>query len=176
MKKLLVLLLLVSSLFGAAAWSAEVKIAVVNVPKLMKEAPQAETMGKALRDQFADREKALLAEQEEIKALEGKYANDKNKDFVSAKEREEMDKERDVMEKELREKVRDFQRKSNAFTEDVSTARNELLTKLQTEIYNAIVAVAEAEKYDLIVGEAVLYASEKVDVTDQVLKKLKAAQ
>lgn len=167
MKKFAVSFVFMALIFGTSAAVAEIKIAVVNVPKLMKEAPQAEVMGKALRDQFSSREKTLLAEQEEVKKLEGKYAKDK--DVVSEKERE-------AMEKELREKVRDFQRKSNAFTEDVGAARNESLSKLQTEIYNAIKSVAEAEKYDLILGEAVLHASEKIDVTDKVLEKLKAAK
>lgn len=166
-KKMALAFFFIALMLGSTAALAEIKVAVVNVPKLMKEAPQAEKISKDLRDQFADREKALLAEQEDIKKLEGQYSKDK--DIVSAKERE-------AMEKDLREKLRNFQRKSNAFTEDVGAAKNESLAELQTEIYNAIMSIAESGKYDLILGEAVLYASDKIDVTDQVLDKLKQAK
>ena len=50
--------------------------------------------------------------------------------------------------------------------------RNEELGKLQRRIIEAIRALAKEDKYDLLLTDGVIYASEKIDVTQQVQKKL----
>ncbi len=143
----------------------QVNIGVVNVPKVLKDSPQAEALSKALSEQFADREKALVAEQEQLRKLDEDYQ--KNKDVMSKSESE-------TKAKELREKIKEFKRKSAAFNEDLSAARNEALGKLQNDIYKAINELAKDEGYDLILSEAVLYASDKIDITDKLIKRLEA--
>ena len=68
---------------------------------------------------------------------------------------------------------RDIKRGKEEFNEDLNIRRNEELTKLQKQVYETIVAVAKEKNYDVILGDSVLYASKRVDLTEQVLEKLK---
>ncbi len=162
LSRLFLALLLCIALPAAAL--ADTKVAAVNINKLMEGAPQAQAASEDLKQRFAAREQALLTEREEIKKLEERYKRDK--DILSKSER-------DKLEQQIRERRREFKRKSDEFTEDFSLARNEALNKLQADVYKAIVDVAKREHYDLVVSESVLYASKRVDITDKVLERLK---
>ena len=162
LSRLFLALLLCIALPAAAL--ADTKVAAVNINKLMEGAPQAQAASEDLKQRFAAREQALLEEREQIKKLEERYKRDK--DILSKSEREKL-------EQEIRDRRREFKRKSDEFTEDFSLARNEALNKLQADVYKAIVDVAKRENYDLVVSESVLYASKRVDITDKVLARLK---
>jgi outer membrane protein len=129
----------------------------------MEQAPQAQLASEEMKQRFADREKGLLAERDSISKLEKQYKRDK--ETISSTKREEM-------EQRLRGLLRDYKRDSDNFTEDFNLARNEALDKLQSDVYKAIVSVAEKEKYDLVLSESVLYASSRMDITDKVLAEL----
>ncbi len=161
MMQLLLLALLLAVGVGQA--QAETKVGAVNMARLMESAPQVKAASEKIKAKFAEREKQLVEEQAEIKKMQEKYRRDR--DVVSAAEREKM-------ETALREKVREFKRKSDAFAADFSEARNKALGSLQSDIYKAIVAIAEAEHYDLIVSESVLYVSKRIDITDKVIARL----
>ena len=165
MKNRMMQLLLVALLLavGVAQAQAETKVGAVNMARLMESAPQVKAASEKIKAEFAEREKQLVEEQAEIKKMQEKYRRDR--DVVSAAEREKM-------EAALREKVREFKRKSDAFAADFSEARNKALADLQSDIYKAIVAIAEAEHYDLIVSESVLYVSKRIDITDKVIARL----
>jgi outer membrane protein len=157
--------ILVALLFVQSAVWAESRIAAVDINNLMEQAPQAQSASDKMKKRFAGREKELVAEREKIRELEEQYKRDK--DVISGSKREEL-------EQSIRERLRDYKRESDNFTEDFSMARNEALDTLQDGVYKAIVSVAEKEKYDLVVSEGVLYASDRVDITDKVLAELQA--
>ena len=69
---------------------------------------------------------------------------------------------------------RDIKRLQDEYSEDLSIRRNEELRKLEKEIAKTITDIAKKEKYDLIVFQGVIYASEKVDITNKVLESLKS--
>ncbi|MGV6857358.1 MAG: OmpH family outer membrane protein [bacterium] len=146
---------------------ADTKVGAVNVSKLMDEAPQAKSASASIKAKFGTREKALLAERDELKKQEEKYNRDK--DVMSVAEREKA-------ESSLREKLRTFKRKSDDFTQDFSKARNKALEDLQSSVFSAITAVAESEGYDVVLSENVLYVNKRVDLTQKVLDKLKAGK
>jgi len=54
--------------------------------------------------------------------------------------------------------------------------RQSLLTPIQDEIYNAVKELSEVKGYDLILdrasGENIIFASPKIDISDEVLQKL----
>jgi outer membrane protein len=66
---------------------------------------------------------------------------------------------------------RDFQRKQREFREDLNQRRNEELASVLDKANRAVKQIAEAEKYDVILQEAV-YASPRIDITDKVIKSL----
>jgi outer membrane protein len=148
---------------GAA--HAEAKIAVVNVPRLLEEAPQAKSAMQALQDEFAPRQKEIMQQQKDLKAKEEKL----NRDGAVMAENE-----RRNAEKDLRDGQRDLARKQNEYVEDLNLRRNEEIGKLQRSLLQEVQAFARTSSYDLIVGEGVLYVNESMDITAQVLSALQA--
>jgi hypothetical protein len=68
--------------------------------------------------------------------------------------------------------TRDLQRSQREFREDLNLRRNEELASVQDRANKVIQQIAEAEKFDLIVQEPVIYASPRIDITDKVIKAL----
>lgn len=143
---------------------AETKVGAVNVAKLMEDAPQAQAASSAIKQQFSAREKELVTERDSLKSLEQQYAKDR--EIMSAADREKT-------EADLRDRLRAFKRKSDAFTEEFNKARTEALSGLQNKIFEAIKEVAQSGNYDVVLSENVLYVSDKVNLTDEVLARLK---
>jgi outer membrane protein len=155
-------LLLTASLFSQWAF-AETKIGFVDTVKLMEAAPQAKSAQSKIESEFSPREKELVSLQREIKEQEDKLSRDGT--VMSESERTKL--ERDILAKR-----RDLKRAQEEFRDDLNIRRNEVLAKLQKEMYEAVVALAKDEKYDLIFSQGVVYSSDKVDITEDVLKKL----
>jgi outer membrane protein len=77
--------------------------------------------------------------------------------------------------RELAEMDREFQRKQREFREDFNQRRNEELQGLLERTNRIIRQIAEQEKYDLIVQEAV-YFNPRIDMTERVLRALNSAK
>src|SRR5687768_12789092 len=144
---------------------AQIKIAVVNVPRLLEEAPQAKAAMQAMQDEFAPRQREMAAQQKDLKAKEEKLQRD---GAVMAEN------ERRNAEKDLREGQRDLARKQNEYVEDLNVRRNEELGKLQKALLQEVQTFARASGYDLVVGDGVLFVNESLDITPQVLSALQA--
>jgi outer membrane protein len=142
---------------------AEMRVGVVNTVKLMEEAPQARDAQSRIESEFAPREKELVALQRGIREQEERL----NRDGAVMSEAE-----RSKLEREILGLRRDLNRSQDEFRDDLNIRRNEALSKLQKVMYDATLALAEEKGYDLILGQGVVYASDKVDVTPLVLKKL----
>lgn len=148
---------------AANAQAAEPKIGVVNLSELMKNSPQAQNAGNDITKKFDGRRKDLIAEQDKIKSKQ----DDLNKNgpvMTQAQVQEEQN--------QLDEMQRDLSRKSGDFQDDINMAKNAALSNLQQDVLKAVQEFALAQKYNLIVGEGVLYNDNTVDVTDQVLAQM----
>jgi outer membrane protein len=152
----------VVSLFAGTAM-AEMKVGFVDTAKLMESAPQVKEAQSKIEAEFAPREKELVELQRKIRAQEDRLS----RDSAVMSESENTKLERDIL--AMR---RDLKRSQEEFRDDLNIRRNEVLAKLQREIFDAIVAFAKAQNYDLIMGQGVVYSSERVDITEAVLKQL----
>ena len=162
-KQLMVALAAYAVLTGPAM--AESKVGVVNTVQLMEEAPQAKAAQSNIETEFAPREKELVSLQKNVRKLEEKLA----RDGAVMSEKESSKLERDILSKR-----RDLKRSQEEFRDDLNIRKNEVLSKLQRQMYEATVSLAKEKKYDVILGQGVVYSSDNVDVTDMVLEKLKA--
>jgi len=81
------------------------------------------------------------------------------------------DAERRSKEREVADLSRDFQRKQREFREDLNQRRNEELAAVLDRANKVIKQIAEAEKFDLILQEAVHF-SPRIDITDKVIRRL----
>lgn len=147
----------------ALVQAADINIGVVNIARLIEESPQAKSAMKALQDEFSPRQRDLESRQQVLRDEEEKLKRDA--EIMSETERRDG-------ERGLREKARDLARQQNEFIEDLNLRRNEELNRLQRSLLEEVQTFAKQEKYDLIVGDGVLFASGTVDVTAQVLAGL----
>ncbi|VAW87737.1 hypothetical protein MNBD_GAMMA18-1098 [hydrothermal vent metagenome] len=143
---------------------AEMKIGAVDPAKVLEQAPQAEVARTLLEKEFAGRDRELVELQQKYRALEEVIARD---GLMMSPE------QRDGKDRELRTMQRDVRRTQEAFRDDLNIRRNEEFGKLQREIYEAIIKLAERDGYDLILSEGVIYASDKIDLSDQLIEQLK---
>lgn len=160
----LALITLVAASLPLGAAQAQAKIGVVNIARLLQEAPQAQAASQALENEFANRRRDLENQQKDLKAREDKLAKD---GAVMAEA------ERRNAEKTLRDGQRDLARKQNEFLEDLNVRRNEALGQLQRTVLQEVQNYAKSAGLDVVVADA-LYASASVDITNQVLAALQA--
>ena len=153
------------SIFCGVAVAQQVKIGVVNIPVLMERAPQAKVAMDSLQEEFAPRQRVIVAKQAEFEELSEKVRRDF--DVMGETERRNA-------EKNLRDLQREVTRLQTEFREDLNLRRNEELGKLQRSLLKEVQDYAETTNYDLIVGDGVLYASSTVNITELVLRAMEA--
>lgn len=153
-------------LLTMAAGAQQLKIGYVDIARLIQESPQAKEAMERLQEEFAPRQREVVALQTELKEKQDQIQRDL--DVMGPEERRNA-------ENELRRDERELNRQQQEFTEDINLRRNEALRKLQGEVLREVQAFATTSGFDLIVAEGVVYASDAIDVTEQVLEGLKAS-
>ena len=149
---------------NAQSQAAELKIGFIDLDRMTRESVPAERATKKLEKEFAPREQELRKMEQQIKAIQAQL----EKDGLTMSESDRRSKEQ-----ELGRQTREFQRIQREFREDLNLRRNEELAALFERANKVIKQLAEAEKFDLILQEAV-YRSPRIDITDKVLKALTA--
>jgi len=158
------LLFLAMLMSVSMAYAADTRIGIVNTAKLLKEAPQAEAARKKLESEFAPRDAKIVVLQKTIKKLEDKLSKDAAIMSEAARSKQE---------REIVKKKRDVKRVREEFTEDFNFRRNEEIGKLQKLVSDTILSLAKEKQYDIILSESVIYASQQVDITADVLQRLR---
>jgi outer membrane protein len=147
----------------ASAQGNDYKIGFVNTERLFREATPAKRAQQKLEREFAGRDGDIQKLNKQVRDLQAML----EKDGVTMAESERRNKERD-----LANMSRDLQRLQREFREDLNLRRNEELASVQERANKVIQQIAEAEKFDLILQDPVVYASGRIDITDKVIKAL----
>lgn len=145
---------------------ADTKIGVINWNRVLEQTPQAEQASSALEREFADRQRELIADQRSIQQLQDRLQREA--DTIADPD------EAARLERDLRARQRDFQRNAEQYEEDLNIRRNEELAKVQRLVMAEIQSFAREERFDVILAQGVLYASDQVDLTDRILQRLQA--
>ena len=154
--------LILASAFAAAPALADTKIGFVNTERILREAPLSVAAQKKLEREFAARDQELQKRAKQARDLQAQL----DKDGVTMSDSERKTKERD-----LGNLNRELQRQGREFREDLNLRRNEELGQIQERARKAIQDIARAEKFDLVVEQAV-FVDPKNDITDRVMKAL----
>ena len=144
------------------AVAADFRIGVVDTERILRESAPALKAEKKIEKEFAARD-------QEIKTI-----SQQAKDIQTALGKEGMtmpDTERRNKERELDNLNVNLQRLQREFREDLNLRKNEELVVVLGLANKAIQQIAEGEKYDLVLQEAV-YRNPKIDITDKVIKFL----
>ena len=158
--------ILMSSLLVATHVQAqEFRIGFVSTDRIFKEASTAKASQAKLEQEFARREKELVDQGSTLKTMADKF----EREAPTLSEAQRVARQRQLVDQD-----REFQRKRREFQEDLNSRKNEELQQVLERANKVVKQVAEAEKYDLILQEAV-YVNPKHDITDKVLKVLNSA-
>lgn len=164
-RSIALLALVFCGVLGAAQAGAETKIGYVNFQKLLEEAPQTKSAMQSLENEFGPRRRELMTMQNDLKAKEDKLQ--KEGAVMSESDRANA-------EKTFRDQQREFSRKAGEFQDDASTRKNEELGKVQRFLFQEIQTYANAQGYDLVLGDGVLFAKQPLDITAAVLAQLQS--
>jgi outer membrane protein len=163
-KFILITVAAVAATLAGPLAAAELKIGVVNSAQLIAESPQAAALREKLEQEFAPRQRDLQAQQNEFKSLQEKFQRDAQVMSES---------ERSNMERRLRDLARDLQFQQQKASEDLRMRQNEELGKMQRALLVEVEKFAKAEGYDLILTEGVAFRVDAIDITDEVLARMK---
>ncbi|MBX9937461.1 MAG: OmpH family outer membrane protein [Burkholderiaceae bacterium] len=160
------LALLLGSLAVAAPVQAqEFKAGFVNTDRIFREAGTAKAAQGRLEQEFSRRDKEILDQGNVLKTATEKF----EREAPTMAESQRIARQRQLVDQD-----RDLQRKRREFQEDLNARKNEELAQVLERANKVVKQVAEAEKYDVILDQAV-YINPKHDITDKVIKALNAA-
>ncbi len=150
-----------------AAKKSATNIAVVNLRLIMAELPQAKAESEAMQKEFGPRSQELQKIQQEGAKLESEL------------QKSQGDKATELQRKLAKLKA-DYDLKGQALQEDSQKRQREAEMKLGKLIQTAIDRIAKERGIDLVIrGESVVFASDAVDISEEVIaraSKLKPAK
>ncbi len=155
-------LVLMAIALPASAQAQQLKIGFVNTERVFREAAPAKRAQQKLEKEFAARNAELAKMEKQGRDMQSELERD-NVTMTDAQRREK--------ERLLADVSRNFQRTQREIREDLNLRRNEELASVQERATRVINQIAEQEKFDLILQEAV-FASGRIDITDKVIKAL----
>jgi outer membrane protein len=144
------------------ALAQDFRVGFVNTDRIFREANTAKAAQSKLEQEFSRREKELTDMGNALKSASEKF--EREAPTLSESQRQQR-------QKQLVDQDREFQRKRREFQEDLNARKNEELQQVLERANRVVKQVAEQEKYDLILQEAV-YINPKHDITDKVIKAL----
>ncbi len=156
------LISLALAVFAQGAVAQELRVGFVNTQRILRDAEPAKAAQRKIEGEFGKRDKELQDMAAKLKSLNERLERDANVIAESERQRRQ---------REFAELEKDFQRKQREFREDLNQRQNEEVQQLIDRANRIIKQIAEQEKYDLIVQDAV-YWSPRIDITDKVLRAL----
>ena len=140
------------------------RIGVVDPDRIFKEASSVKATQQRLQQEFAAREKVLVDQGTALRAMG--EALDREAPTLSESAR--VTRQRQLAERDL-----EFQRARRTMQEDVDARTNEERQRLMEQTHLVVKQIAEREKFDLVVQQAV-YFNPKNDLTSKVIQILNA--
>ncbi|MGJ7521107.1 OmpH family outer membrane protein [Variovorax sp. LT1P1] len=159
------LLSLLSSVAVHAQTPETFRIGFVNPDRVLREAQPAKAAQAKLETEFLKRERDVAALGEALKTASEKF----EREAPTLPETQRTQRQRALVDQD-----REFQRRRREFQEDLNARKNEELQQVYDRANRVVRQVAEAEKYDAILQEAI-YINPKHDITEKVIKALNAA-
>ena len=151
-------------LTGGTLPAADYVIAVIDPTRIVEQSPQYEAARAQLEKEVGDRERKLVEQQEQLTDLQRKLERD-----AALMSEEELQR----LQTDIRNRGRKIKYAQAEFREDFSLRRNELRTKLAQQVEEVVAELAREENIDLILSEGLVYVSKRIDISDQVIARLR---
>jgi len=167
MKKLILTLAAVA--FTAIAANAQ-KFALVDMDYILKFVPAYERANEQLNQVSKKWEGEIDAILQDVEAQYKKYQNE----AVFLSDAQKTKTEEAIMAKE--KEASELKKKYFGNEGELFKKRQSLMTPIQDEIYNAVKEICDQRGYQLVIdrasGASIIYASPKIDISDEVLQRL----
>lgn len=164
-------LFLISCLLIVSAWTGTAqKFALIDMEYILKNIPAYEMTNEQLSQVSKKWQNEVEALQQEAQNMYKTYQSDLV--FLSAEMKTK--REEEIVKKE--QEAQDLKRKYFGADGELYKKRESLMKPIQDEIYNAVKEISESRGYQLVVDRAsamsVIFASPKIDISNEVLAKL----
>lgn len=168
MKRLVTWLGLLSASFvlSVPAVAQPIKMGFINVLRIERESKRPQRDAEKLKQEFAAREAEVRDLHAKLTAMQ--------QQVETASPNAPAD-EMNTNRREFARVAQHFEQVRRSFVEDVERRKTEERQKFLRDLRGIVEKIAKAQKFDLVVQEAV-YASRALDITDQVLKALDQAE
>jgi len=166
LRQLLVASCVAASSLALPALAEDFRVGFVNTDRIFREANTAKAAQAKLEQEFSKREKDINDLANTLRTTTERF--EREAPTLSESQRQ-------TRQKQLIDQNRDLERKRREFQEDLAARKNEELQQVLERANRVVRQVAEAEKYDLVIQEAV-YINPKHDITDKVIRALNAAR
>lgn len=159
-------LLLISALMAAmTAMAADAtRVGYVDMKRLLDNAPQVVAGREALQKEFAPRDASLRGDEERLARLSANWKREAP--LLEKSEAERRQREIDALDRSVK-------RQRETLRAELKVRSDQELDRSWRDINNAVVEFAREKGYDLVVPSPVVYASPEIDITDQVLERLR---
>ncbi|MCF7985758.1 MAG: OmpH family outer membrane protein [Thiohalocapsa sp.] len=163
LRLLLSLTLAMTTVSGVCA-GAEYRIAVIDPNRVVEESPQYEEARNVLSAEVRERESELLEQQEAVDELSDKLERD-----GALMSEQEMNR----LQNDIRARKRRLRYAKAELQEDFALRQTELRTKLVKQVEEVVQQIAREKEIDLILSEGLVYFSQRVDISGEVIDRLK---
>ncbi len=138
-----------------------IKIAVVDLQKVLEQAPQMNTANSVLKKQFEPQEQQILAAQKKLKAdsdkLQASAAN------ATTQLQQQVTSDKSQLEQQFM-----------TFRQNLIAAHNKSMQAVIAQVNATIASIAAQGQYNIVMQkQGVLYSDKSYDITDQVIATLK---
>ena len=166
MKKLMLSLCVAMAAISASAQ----KFALVDMEYILKNVPAYERANEQLNQISKTWEDEVEAILQDVETMYKKYQSEAV--FLSDAQKQKT--EEAIMTKE--KQASDLRKKYFSNEGELFKKRQSLMSPIQDEIYNAVKDICDQKGYQLVLdrasGGSIIYASPKIDISDEVLLKL----
>lgn len=162
MKMILKIAAMAWLLGSGLAMAGDFRVGVVDTERVLRESTPAAKAEKKIEKEFSGRDQEIKKLAKQAKELQSLL----EKESGNLTDADHRNKERELTAMNV-----NLQRMQREFREDLNLRKNEELAVVLERANKAIQSIAEQEKYDLILQEAV-YRNPKIDITDKVIKYL----
>ena len=167
MKRMILTAIVALSAFAGA--SAQ-KFAMVDMDYILKNVPAYERANEQLNQVSKKWEGEIDAILKEVESAYKKYQSE----AVFLSDAQKTKTEESIMQKE--KQASDLKKKYFGPEGELFKKRQSLMAPIQDEIYNAVKDICDQHGYQLVLdrasGGSIIYASPKIDISDEVLQKL----
>jgi len=137
----------------------DLRIGYVDMKRVLDNAPQVLEGRVALDLEFRPINDRLMSDEESLLELEQELAGSSGLTGERVAS----------LQREIRNLHRSIERRREDLAEELNFRRNQQIKELGKEIELAVQTVAEREGFDLVLSSPVAYASDRIDITAQVL-------